>query len=105
MHSEVGPDIARYYKGAGVDAAERIRLFKLAWDATGTQFGQRMLQYERYYAGDPVRLAASYYKDSQRRAAAGPGQPRAGERISGSGKPTGLASAPRPDTPVRSRRI
>jgi aromatic ring hydroxylase len=23
-----------------------------------------MLQYERYYAGDPVRLAAAYYNDS-----------------------------------------
>ena len=55
LRSEIGPDIARYYKGAGVEAEERIRLFKLAWDATGTQFGQRMLHYERYYAGDPVR--------------------------------------------------
>jgi 4-hydroxyphenylacetate 3-monooxygenase oxygenase component len=64
LRSEIGPDIARYYKGAGVEAEERIRLYKLAWDATGTQFGQRMLQYERYYAGDPVRLAASYYNDS-----------------------------------------
>ena len=64
LRSEIGPDIARYYHGAGVEAEERIRLFKLAWDATGTQFGQRMLQYERYYAGDPVRLAASYYNDS-----------------------------------------
>ena len=36
-------------------------LGKLAWDATGTQFGQRMLQYERYYAGDPVRVAATLY--------------------------------------------
>jgi 4-hydroxyphenylacetate 3-monooxygenase oxygenase component len=61
LRSEIGPDIARYYRGSGVEAEERIRLFKLAWDATGTQFGQRMLQYERYYAGDPVRLAASYY--------------------------------------------
>jgi 4-hydroxyphenylacetate 3-monooxygenase oxygenase component len=61
LRSEIGPDIAHYYKGAGVEAEERIRLFKLAWDATGTQFGQRMLHYERYYAGDPVRLAASYY--------------------------------------------
>ena len=59
LRSEVGPDIARYYKGAGVDAEERIRLFKLAWDATGTQFGQRMLHYERYYAGDPVRRRRS----------------------------------------------
>ncbi len=61
LRSEIGPDIARYYKGAGVEAEERIRLFKLAWDATGTQFGQRMLHYERYYAGDPVRVSAAYY--------------------------------------------
>jgi 4-hydroxyphenylacetate 3-monooxygenase oxygenase component len=63
LHSEIGPDIERYYRGAGVDAATRIRMFKLAWDATGTQFGQRMLQYERYYAGDPVRVGAGYYLD------------------------------------------
>jgi 4-hydroxyphenylacetate 3-monooxygenase oxygenase component len=61
LRSEIGPDIARYYRGAGVDAETRTRIFKLAWDATGTQFGQRMLQYERYYAGDPVRVGAGYY--------------------------------------------
>ena len=61
LRSEIGPDIERYYRGAGVDAARRIRICKLAWDATGTQFGQRMLQYERYYAGDPVRVGAAYY--------------------------------------------
>jgi 4-hydroxyphenylacetate 3-monooxygenase oxygenase component len=59
--SEVGPDIAAYYRGAGIDAESRIHLGKLAWDATGTQFGQRMLQYERYYAGDPVRVGATLY--------------------------------------------
>jgi anthranilate 3-monooxygenase (FAD)/4-hydroxyphenylacetate 3-monooxygenase len=59
--SEIGPDIAAYYRGAGIDAESRIHLGKLAWDATGTQFGQRMLQYERYYAGDPVRVAAALY--------------------------------------------
>jgi 4-hydroxyphenylacetate 3-monooxygenase oxygenase component len=63
LRSEIGPDIARYYRGAGVDAEKRIQLYKLAWDITGTQFGQRMLQYERYYAGDPVRVGASYYLD------------------------------------------
>jgi len=68
LRSEIGPDIARYYKGAGVGAEERIRLFKLAWDATGTQFAQRMLQYERYYAGDPVRVSAAYYHESDRTA-------------------------------------
>ena len=61
LRSEIGPDIERYYRGAGVDAERRIRIAKLAWDATGTQFGQRMLQYERYYAGDPVRVGAAYY--------------------------------------------
>jgi 4-hydroxyphenylacetate 3-monooxygenase oxygenase component len=63
LRSGIGDDIARYYRGAGVDAEKRIQLYKLAWDVTGTQFGQRMLQYERYYAGDPVRVGASYYLD------------------------------------------
>ena len=53
----------RKHFALGSNAEERIRIFKLAWDATGTQFGQRMLQYERYYAGDPVRVGASYYLD------------------------------------------
>ena len=59
--SEIGADIAAYYRGAGIDAESRIHIGKLAWDATGTQFGQRMLQYERYYAGDPVRVASTLY--------------------------------------------
>ena len=63
LRSEIGPDIAQYYRGAGIEAEERIRIAKLAWDVTGTQFAQRMVQYERYYAGDPVRLAANYYLD------------------------------------------
>ena len=63
LRSAIGPDIERYYRGAAVDARERIHLYKLAWDVTGTQFGQRMLQYERYYAGDPVRVGAAYYLD------------------------------------------
>jgi 4-hydroxyphenylacetate 3-monooxygenase oxygenase component len=66
LRSAIGPDIARYYKGAGVEAEERIRLFKLAWDLTGTQFGQRMLHYERYYAGDPVRVSAAYWNDVEK---------------------------------------
>jgi aromatic ring hydroxylase len=61
LHTEIAADIQRYYRGADRDAEAKIRLSKLAWDATGTQFGQRQLQYERYYAGDPVRLGASIY--------------------------------------------
>ena len=37
-------------------AKERVRLFKLAWDLIGTQFGSRQTLYERYFNGDPVQL-------------------------------------------------
>src|SRR5579864_380127 len=54
--------IDKYARGrAGVSAEERVRLFKLAWDATGSSFGQRMQQYVTYYSGDPIRLTAAYY--------------------------------------------
>jgi 4-hydroxyphenylacetate 3-monooxygenase oxygenase component len=62
LTSQIAADIHRYYRGADRDAEAKIRLSKLAWDATGTQFGQRQLQYERYYAGDPVQMGASIYK-------------------------------------------
>ena len=40
---------------------DRVKLFKLAWDLAGEGFGQRLVQYERYYAGDPVRNLAMNY--------------------------------------------
>jgi anthranilate 3-monooxygenase (FAD)/4-hydroxyphenylacetate 3-monooxygenase len=60
--SPIGGDIARYFQGAaGLDATDRVRLYKLAWDLCGDGFGQRAVQYERYYAGDPVRLYSMNY--------------------------------------------
>jgi len=51
-----------YLRGRpGVSAEERVRLFKLAWDVTGSAFAQRMTQYVTFYSGDPVRLAAAFY--------------------------------------------
>jgi 4-hydroxyphenylacetate 3-monooxygenase oxygenase component len=62
IRGELWPSIERFFRGAaGVSAEHRIRLLKLAWDATGSGFGQRQMQYERYHAGDPVRLAAIQY--------------------------------------------
>ncbi len=59
---ELAGDTALYYQGAGGMASiERVRLFKLAWDLAGNSFGTRLLQYERYYAGDPVRITAGNY--------------------------------------------
>jgi 4-hydroxyphenylacetate 3-monooxygenase oxygenase component len=61
LHGQVGTDIETYFVGTGIAARDRIHLSKLVWDVTGTQFAQRMLQYERYYAGDPLRVAAAIY--------------------------------------------
>jgi len=54
-------DVDRYYQAKTVDAEERIRLFKMAWDASGSSFGGRQDLYERFFFGDPVRMASAYY--------------------------------------------
>jgi anthranilate 3-monooxygenase (FAD)/4-hydroxyphenylacetate 3-monooxygenase len=58
---EIAEDARTYYCGAGMSSLDRVRLFKLAWDLAGEAFGQRLVQYERYYAGDPVRNLANAY--------------------------------------------
>jgi 4-hydroxyphenylacetate 3-monooxygenase len=57
---ELRPLIDRYYRGTGVTALERVKLFKLVWDSIGTEFGGRHELYERNYAGnhEQVRLDA-----------------------------------------------
>lgn len=60
---EIGQDVARYLQGAdGMPAEHRMRLYKLAWELCGDAFGQRAALYERYFAGDPVRLLAGNYE-------------------------------------------
>ncbi len=54
-------DIAKYYQGTNLAAPERVRLFKLAWDLTGTQFGSRQTLYERFFNGDVVQLRMRRY--------------------------------------------
>lgn len=59
-----GADVDRYFQGRGNTTTEaRAALLRLAWDLVGTDFGQRQMQFERYHAGDPVRLSASLYAD------------------------------------------
>src|SRR5215470_1443597 len=43
------PLIDKYLVGVGVDAEQRSRLFRLAWDFAGTALGSRNEQYERFY--------------------------------------------------------
>jgi 4-hydroxyphenylacetate 3-monooxygenase len=59
--SPVWPDVERYFQAANADARSRIRLFRLAFDAAVSSFAGRQQLYERYYSGDPVRLAGTLY--------------------------------------------
>lgn len=61
FYSPVAEDLFKYFKGAHVGADKRTQLFKLAWDLVGDAFGQRSEQYERFYAGDPIRITAAHY--------------------------------------------
>ncbi len=53
------PEIERYFAAAGAGARERVALYRLAWDITGSSFGGRQTQYERFFFGDPVRMASA----------------------------------------------
>ena len=61
LASPARPDVDRYYQAKLADGEERIRLFKLAWDVAGSSFGGRQDLYERFFFGDPVRMASAYY--------------------------------------------
>jgi 4-hydroxyphenylacetate 3-monooxygenase len=50
---ETRPDMLRYVRSTGVPSEERIKLFRLAWDLVGSEFGGRHHQYEMFYAGAP----------------------------------------------------
>ncbi len=49
---ELRPLLDRFYRGSDTDAESRIKLFKLIWDAIGTEFGGRHELYERNYSGN-----------------------------------------------------
>lgn len=62
--SPVAGDVEMYNSGAnGMSGFDKNRLMKVAWDLCGDAFGSRQLQYERYYAGDPVRQKAMSYNE------------------------------------------
>nr|WP_035667996.1 4-hydroxyphenylacetate 3-monooxygenase, oxygenase component [Halalkalibacter akibai] len=62
FQSEIAPDLNQYLQAKNASATERVQLFRLAWDLTMSPFGSRQTQYERYFFGDPVRLASSLYQ-------------------------------------------
>jgi 4-hydroxyphenylacetate 3-monooxygenase len=54
-------EVATYFQAVNADAKTRIKLFRLAFDAAVSSFSGRQQLYERYYSGDPVRLAGTLY--------------------------------------------
>lgn len=56
VNGPLSDTIAKFYQGANLEGGDRIRLFRLAWDMVGTQFGSRQTLYERFFNGDPVIL-------------------------------------------------
>lgn len=61
FHSELRPDLDKYLQAANGDAYERVKLFRLAWDVCMSAFGTRQTLYERFFFGDPVRMAGALY--------------------------------------------
>ena len=54
----LGEVLDAYLDTATATAQERVRLFRLAWDAACSSFAGRQVLYERYFQGDWMRNAA-----------------------------------------------
>src|SRR5207248_620268 len=61
LDGAMAADVRIYFQSANSDSPERIKLFRLAFDAAVSSFSGRQQLYERYYSGDPVRLAGALY--------------------------------------------
>lgn len=61
--AEIGPDIERYIRSPSVNAEERVKLFRLAWDLVGSEFAGRHQQYELFYAGAPFIVRAYAFRN------------------------------------------
>jgi 4-hydroxyphenylacetate 3-monooxygenase len=53
------PDLERYFASSGAPAKDRVALYRLAWDVAGSAFAGRQMLYERFFFGDPVRMASA----------------------------------------------
>jgi len=66
FNGPLGPAIEQYLATDTIDAKDRVKLFRLAWDVAGNAFGSRQVLYERFFASDPLTraraLAAVYPK-------------------------------------------
>jgi 4-hydroxyphenylacetate 3-monooxygenase len=59
-------DIDLYLQAKNLNATDRVRLFRLAWDAALSDFAGRQALYEYYFFGDPVRMAEALVRGYDR---------------------------------------
>jgi 4-hydroxyphenylacetate 3-monooxygenase len=65
FHSPLLPDLERYLASSGALAKDRVALYRLAWDVAGSAFGSRQVLYERFFFGDPVRMASALVDNTE----------------------------------------
>ncbi|MBY4638633.1 4-hydroxyphenylacetate 3-hydroxylase family protein [Gluconacetobacter entanii] len=64
---EIDKYLSQYVRGSNdIGHVERIKLMKLLWDATGTEFGGRHALYELNYAGAPEEVRLQILKGAER---------------------------------------
>ena len=51
LDADLGALFQQYWQTPQLDALDRMKLFKLAWDMVGSEFAGRHQQYEKFYAG------------------------------------------------------
>ncbi|HET7005068.1 MAG TPA: 4-hydroxyphenylacetate 3-hydroxylase N-terminal domain-containing protein [Candidatus Binatia bacterium] len=56
-------DIERYVRWPHATGELRVKLLKLLWDAVGSEFASRHLQYEMFYAGEPSAIQGREFRN------------------------------------------
>ena len=62
FQSPAAADIGRYVRWPHASGRQRVKLLKLLWDALGSEFGSRHLQYEMFYAGEPAAIQGREFR-------------------------------------------
>jgi 4-hydroxyphenylacetate 3-monooxygenase len=68
LAGEAAADIGLYLQAKNLNATDRVRLFRLAWDTALSDFAGRQALYEYYFFGDPVRMAEALVRGYDREA-------------------------------------
>ena len=85
---EIAPIIAKTQISPVMSPEERVKFLKLAWDAVGSEFASRHVQYEMFYAGAQFVTCSHSYRTYDWKASTGMAdrtlaayerKPRAGE--------------------------